>query len=628
MPTAKPIEAAGPASLSLDFTTLRDAYAAGTLRPREVLAACIDAIERNGSNPVWISRVDTARLFARADELDKLDAASAARLPLFGIPFAVKDNIDVAGMPTTAGCPAYAYTPPVSATVVQKLLDAGAILLGKTNLDQFATGLTGTRSPFGACRNAFDPTYIAGGSSSGSAVAVAAGMVSFALGTDTAGSGRVPAAFNNIVGLKPSRGLISAAGVVPACQSLDCVSIFALTVADAREVLRAADGFDARDPYSRPDRSRHSTPGAAFRFGVPRADQLEFFHDRDAERQFSASVERMRAIGGTPVEFDFSPFARVAQMLYGGPWTAERYAAIRDFLVGHSYELLPVTRDIILSAARHTAADAFAALHELQGLKQETAGLWAGIDCMLVPSTPTIYGIGEVEADPFQLNTNLGYYTNFVNLLELCAVAVPSGFRDDGLPCGVTLIAPALHEDPLCDIAARCHQAAQVPLGATGNPMPAMAPAERKTEASTAVEVQLAVVGAHLSGEPLNHQLTRRGGKLLRKCLTASGYRLYLLPDTAPPKPGLRRTDEDGLNGIEVEVWSLGIGEFGEFAAEVPPPLGIGSVTLEDGAVVKGFICEGHALEHALDISHFGGWKNYLAHADGGRVRKQANGRR
>jgi allophanate hydrolase len=385
-----------------------------------------------------------------------------------------------------------------------------------------------------------------------------------------------------------------------------------LTVADAQRVLRATQGYDTADPYSRRERTpRASSFGDSFYFGIPAKAQLEFFHDSDAERQFDQSVARMRSIGGASVEIDFSPFLQAARLLYGGPWTAERFTAIKSFLVSHESELLPVIRDIILPAASYTAVQTFDAMYALESLKQQTAATWAEIDMLLVPTIPTIYRIEEVDADPIRLNANLGYYTNFVNLLDLCGVAIPSGIRDDGLPAGMTMLAPALNEDALCRIAARCHAAAALPLGATGNF--ASKDALDSLEHLPTGAVYLAVVGAHLSGQPLNHQLTDRGGTLVRQCRTAPGYRLYALGASVPSKPGLKRTNETALAGIEVEIWALPITELGAFTAEVPSPLGIGTITLEDGEEVKGFVCETYAFETALDISHYGGWRNYLS---------------
>jgi len=345
-------------------------------------------------------------------------------------------------------------------------------LIGKTNLDQFATGLVGTRSPYGACTNAIDPRYIAGGSSSGSAVTVALNLVSFALGTDTAGSGRVPAGFNNIVGLKPTRGAISAAGVVPACRSLDCVSIFAFTAGDAWDVYRVARGYDAADPYSRhPEPSVHA-PAGRFRCGVPAASQLDFCGDAEAARMFSRGIALVERAGGSIVEIDYAPFRAAAELLYHGPWLAERLAAIREFFTAHQNEMHPVTRAIIAKGADYSAVDAFEAAYRLQDLKRQAASEMNGIDVLAVPTAPTIYTIAQVEADPIGLNSNLGLYTNFVNLLDLAAISIPSGMRADSLPAGITLVAPAFSEPLLCELGARLHQLSGMSLGATRFELP------------------------------------------------------------------------------------------------------------------------------------------------------------
>lgn len=591
---------------SLDFAALRRAYRAGGLAPDRVAEEVLARIARHRDNPIWISLVPERELLARAAALAR-DARARERLPLYGLPFAVKDNIDVAGMPTTAACREFAYTPSRSATAVDRLLDAGAMLVGKTNLDQFATGLVGARSPYGAVRNAFDPAFIAGGSSSGSAVAVALGLASFALGTDTAGSGRVPAGFNNVVGLKPTRGLVSTAGVVPACRTLDCISVFALTCADARAVLEVLDAADPADEFARESRAAAWGPDGAFRFGVPREDALRFFGDRDYARLFDAAVGRLRGLGGTPVAIDLAPFLGAAELLYDGPWIAERYAALRGFLDRRPEAVLPVTREVIDTARRYTAADAFEAAYRLAALKRDTAGVWATVDVLLLPTAGTIYRIAEVEADPIGLNANLGRYTNFVNLLDLAAVAVPSGFRSDGLPFGVTLVARALRDRWLAWLGDRYHRATGAKLGATDVALPAAAPS-RPREPET---VQVAVVGAHLSGQPLNGQLTERGAALVRTCRTAPLYRLYALPGANPPKPGLVRAAPGA--SIEVEVWQMPLAGYGSFVAGIPAPLGIGTLELEDGSRVQGFVCEAHATATALDISEYGGWRAWLA---------------
>ena len=560
------------------------------------ISAVFDEIETEPLNPVWISLADRATATARARDID-------AKLPLAGVPFAVKDNIDVAGMPTTAGCPAYAYVPTRTATVVQRLLDAGAVLVGKTNLDQFATGLVGVRSPYGACSSVFDDRYISGGSSSGSAVAVAKGLVAFALGTDTAGSGRVPAAFNNLVGLKPTRGLLSTSGVVPACRSLDCVSIFAADTAMAERVWRVAQGFDASDPFSRtaaPGEGAAPWLGGSFRFGVPRDEQLAFFGDEESPALYRAAIERLESIGGTRVSVDFVPFRDAAALLYSGPWVAERHAAIGEFVDLNPEAVHPVVGKIVRGAASKTAADAYRGTYQLEALKRAAATQWASIDVMLLPTAGTIYTKEAVEADPIQLNTNLGYYTNFVNLMDLAAVALPAGFRADGLPFGVSLIGPAFSDAALLALASQCSSGS---LDALPDPLSASPPGC----------INVAVVGAHLTGQPLNRQLTEGGARLVQSCRTSPEYRFYALANTTPPKPGLVREPGFEGPGIALEIWAVPEHQFGSFVAGVPPPLGIGSVQLDTGDWVKGFICEPAGIAGATDITESGGWKNYLA---------------
>jgi allophanate hydrolase len=483
--------------------------------------------------------------------------------------------------------------------VVQALMDAGAIPIGKTNLDQFATGLVGTRSPHGACSSVFHSDYISGGSSSGSAVAVASGMASFALGTDTAGSGRVPAAFNGLVGLKPTRGVLSARGVVPACRTLDCVSIFARSCRDAHTVWLAARGADLGDAFSREPRpGEAAAPWLAdgFAFGVPPPDQLEFFGDGEAERLYLAAVQRMEALGGRKVVIDFRIFRAAADLLYAGPWVAERYAAIRDFIDNHAGEMNPVVRGIIEGARRYSAADTFAAEYQLAALRVQTEREWESMDVMLLPTTGTIYTHEAVAADPVKLNINLGYYTNFVNLLDLAAVAVPAGMRPNGLPFGVSLIGRAFSDEALLAVADRF-------VGGRGIELATRFPGC----------IAVAVVGAHLSGQPLNRQLTDRGARLWKTCRTAPGYRLYALQGTMPPKPGLVRDPAYEGAGIEVEVWAIPEDRFGGFVAEIPPPLGIGNATLDDGGAVKCFICEPYAIGQSPEITRYGGWRKYLA---------------
>ena len=558
----------------------------------EMITTLYGRLENGPLNPVWISLVPREVALERAREVE-----TRSDLPLAGMTFAVKDNIDVAGMPTTAGCPAYAYTPSSSATVVQRLLEAGAVLIGKTNMDQFATGLVGTRSPFGACSCVFDERYISGGSSSGSAVAVAKGRVTFALGTDTAGSGRVPAAFNNLIGLKPTRGLLSTSGVVPACRTLDCVSILARTSGEAHAVLCVARGFDWTDPFSRTPRpGEDAAPwlNGPFRFGVPRREQLEFFGDGEAEALYEAALGKVEQMGGEKVEIDFSVFRGAADLLYAGPWVAERLAAIRTFLRDHAAEMNPVVRGIIAGGERYSAVDTFEAEYRLQDLRRAAAQQWTTMDVLVLPTTGTIYTHEQVASDPVKMNTNLGFYTNFVNLLDLAAVAAPAGFRTNGLPFGISFIGPAFSDEALIALA-------DVYLGAI-TPLLKSAPGC----------VELAVVGAHLSGQPLNGQLVQRGARLKRTCRTAPGYRLYALEGTKPAKPGLVRDEEFEGPGIEVEVWVMPIDQFGSFVAEVPPPLGIGSATLQNGDSVKCFLCEPYAVSSAVEITALGSWRSYL----------------
>jgi len=538
-------------------------------------------------DPIWISRV------SREESI-----RSKEGLPLSELTFAVKDNMDVEGMVTTAGCPAFGYTAEQTAPVVQLLLDAGATLVGKTNMDQFATGLTGARSPYGACSSVFDERYISGGSSSGSAVAVAKGLVDFSLGTDTAGSGRIPAAFNGLIGLKPTRGLLSTRGVVPACRSLDCVSVFTRSPALALQVLRVARQFDPKDPYSRTARpGEGAAPWAngPFRFGVPGQSALEFFGDEEAVALYDASLQQLEAIGGERVEIDFELFRRAASLLYAGPWVAERLAAIESFLGKHYTDMNPVVRDIIEGGRNYSAVDAFRGEYKLRALQQEAEQQWRRMDVLALPTTGTIYTHEQVAAEPVKRNSDLGYYTNFVNLMDLAAVAVPAGVRPNGLPFGISLIGPAFSDEALLNLGSR-FLGADEPL-VKGQPGC----------------IQVAVVGAHLTGQPLNWQLTSREARLVKTARTSSSYRLYALEGTKPPKPGL--VSEPGFTGpgIEVEIWAVPEDRFGSFVAEIPAPLGIGNTILNDGSQVKCFICEPYALAGAKEITSFGGWRSYLA---------------
>jgi allophanate hydrolase len=599
----------------MDISSLEIAYRNGTSTPTEVVARVYDEIARAGEQPVWITLVSKEENLTRVRALEADPAALA--LPLYGIPFAVKDNFDVEGLPTTAACPSYSRVGAQTATAVQRLIDAGAILIGKTNMDQFATGLVGTRTPYGICSSVFDEKYISGGSSSGSAVAVARGWVSFSLGSDTAGSGRVPAAFNNLVGLKPTRGLISAHGLLPACRTLDCVSIFAETCADAARILAVARGFDAADDYS-----RTSAPGegaapwsatAEFRFGVPTAQSMEFFGDHDAEARYRSAVDALVELGGEAIPFDYRPFADTARLLYQGPWVAERLAAIRDFLAGDPEGVDPTVGAIIRGAERYSAVDAFEAAYKLEALKRETAAVFEQADFLLLPTAPTQYTIEAVLASPVELNTKLGFYTNFVNLLDLAAVAVPAGFKASGLPFGVSLIGSAFTDDALLRVADRLHRRMAKTLGGSKREL-AVAPLLGVSPAPAGC-VLMAVVGAHLTGQPLNWQLTQRGSRLAATTHTHGDYRLYALANTTPAKPGLVYAPGFGGAGIEVEVWAMPEDTVGSFLNAIPPPLALGTIRLADGSMVKGFLCEPAGIEGAQEITHLGGWRKFLAAA-------------
>ncbi|ABM63125.1 allophanate hydrolase [Halorhodospira halophila] len=592
----------------LTVTELLAAYRNGTRNLRDELARARAAALADHHH-AWIRVLDEDQLAAYTRPLEDRDPAE---LPLYGVPFAIKDNIDLAGVPTTAGCPDYAYTPETSAFVVQRLIDAGAVPVGKTNLDQFATGLVGTRSPYGACPNAFHRDYIAGGSSSGSALATALGQVPFALGTDTAGSGRVPAAFNNLIGLKPTCGRLSTRGVVPACRSLDTVSIFAGTASDAGHILAAAGAYDATDPYARraqpPALGPGRIPAHGFRFAVPPSEQCAFFGNEATPGLFERAVARLQALGGVAVERDFSPFLEAARLLYEGPWVAERYAAIRDFIDRQPESLLPVTRQIIGAGSQPLAADAFEAAYRLQALRRQAETTWEEVDLAITPTAGTLPSQAAVAAEPVARNSELGYYTNFMNLLDCSAVAVPAGFQDNGLPFGVTLFAPAFYDTDLLSLAGQLQAALVNRLGATGRPLPPTEP----PPCAPGHAVELAVCGAHLSGLPLNHQLTERRGRHLATMHTAPRYRLYALPGSEPQRPGLVRDRRDGA-AIEVEVWSLPAQEVAGFMAGIAAPLGIGRVELADGRWIPGFLCESAATEGAEEITHLGGWRRYVS---------------
>jgi allophanate hydrolase len=596
--------------LSLDFHSLRTRYAAGTLTPTALVEQLADAWQASQAKHVWIHLATKAALLAAASELERRRAAGEA-LPLYGLPCAVKDNIDVAGMPTTAACPGFSHIAAESAFVVERLLLAGALVVGKANLDQLATGLVGVRSPYGVAENPFDAERVPGGSSSGSAVAVASGLVSFALGTDTAGSGRIPASFNNLVGLKPTRGVLSTSGVVPACRSLDCVSVFALTVPDACEVAEIAAGPDKNDAYSRPDADRvRFLPGhvqAPFRFGVPSAPYLTELDYGGTRADFERAVERLTRLGGVPVELDFEPFHATGQMLYEGAFVAERAASLHAILSQNPSGVLPVISKVLSRAEGFSAKDAFLGAQTLAEHARRTRLAWPSMDLFIVPTTPFFPKVSEVEADPIGLNSRLGALMNFANLLDLSALAVPSDLRADGLPFGITLFGKRDADAYLAAIGQAFQRDVAGTLGKTSARLPPAPEPPRPRPGN----LLLSVVGAHLSGQPLNKQLTELSATLVRCCKTAAEYRLYALPNTVPPKPGLVRVSSGG-SAIEVEVWELTPEAFGQFMKGVPAPMTIGTCILEDGSKVHGFGCEPCALEGATDISEFGGWRGYL----------------
>ncbi|MCH2556136.1 MAG: allophanate hydrolase [Alcanivorax sp.] len=577
----------------------RSAYRRKKLTPVSAMKA-LSALLQDSERALWIHLLDESSLLAQAERL------SDPALPLYGVPFAVKDNIDVGSLPTTAACPAYAYSAKETAPAVQALLDAGAILVGKTNLDQLATGLVGVRSPYGEVPNPFNGDYVTGGSSSGSAAVVSLGLVPFALGTDTAGSGRVPAALTNIVGLKPTKGSMSTRGVVPACRTLDCISVFAVSVDDAETVFDIYKGFDEQDGYA-----RHAPAGVPTalpekpRLGVPK--DTPWFGDDQAAAAWQRQLQELDTIAEL-VPMDLEVLHETARLLYQGPWVAERYT-VAEPLLEDPDALLPVIRDVILPARDMSAADGFRAQYQLADLRRQADQLMAGIDALVVPSTPGIYTRAAVNADPITLNSQLGTWTNFVNLLDMCALALPGGFRDgDGLPTGITLIGPAWYDAALAEFGRRWQRHRPWKAGVTDQ-QPALPAAEDDKDRDDGT-VTVAVVGAHLSGMPLNYQLTERHGVLLETTRTAPCYRLYALANTTPPKPGLIRADDGAA--IEIELWKLPITEFGSFVALIPGPLGMGTLETEDGRRVKGFICEGWAIPDAKDITALGGWRNYI----------------
>jgi allophanate hydrolase len=593
--------------LSFDLQSLRAFYADAGL-PTAIIAEVYRRIRALNDPGIFIALSDEPAVTARAAALAKGDRE---HLPLYGVPFAVKDNIDVAGIQTTAACPGFAYQPGATAPCVQRLLDAGAILIGKTNLDQFATGLVGVRSPFPIPRNAIDATLAPGGSSSGSAVAVAQGLVTFALGTDTAGSGRIPAGLNNIVGLKPTLGAVSTTGVVPACRTLDCVSVFALTVDDASVAYAAMAAYDSTDPYSKA--VTVSPPGPAIpqvSIGVPRAEDLRFFGDDLQAEAWTKALAVLQANGARLVPVDMTPFFETAALLYEGPWVAERHAAIADVLARQPDIVHPVTRGIIEGANGFSASALFKAQYRLAALKRETAGIWKSISMLAVPTTPVAPTLAALAADPITPNSRCGTYTNFVNLLDQAALAVPGPFRADGRAAGVTFIGPAGSDGMLASHGRMFHRACGVTLGATGRPLPAK---DMEHPSSPDHRIEIVVVGAHLSGMPLNHELTSNGGVFRRAVATTADYRFHALKGGPPKRPGLLRVADGTGMPVLTEVWALPPEGFGRFIQGIPSPLGIGTLRLADGTTPKGFLVEPEGLVDAEDISRFGGWRAYIA---------------
>ncbi|WP_373350386.1 allophanate hydrolase [Acinetobacter bereziniae] len=545
----------------------------------------------------WIEIASSAQIQM---QIEYLKTQNCDDLPLYGVPFAVKDNIDVAGFHTTAACKDAKYLANTDAFVIAKLKKAGAVVVGKTNLDQFATGLVGVRSPYGAVKNSFNPEYISGGSSSGSSVAVANGIVPFSLGTDTAGSGRVPAGHNNIVGLKPTKGWFSTTGLMPACRTLDVISIFALTSDDAWLVATLMQGNDKTDAYSRSHPANVATQFSKGKIAIPA--QLEFYGDIESEKAFKIAVERVQALGYEVESIDFTDFNLLARALYNDAWVAERTVAVEARV--SRQQAHPVIAEIIAQADQFKATDTFKAEYQRAELAQKINLQLQAYDALMVPTSPTIYRISEVEADPLNKNSHMGAYTNFVNFADLAAIALPNIIRADGLPSGVTFIASAWYDQALAKFAQQWQTLTELPLGTSSYRY------QKSFEIESQNSVKLAVVGAHLSAMPLNFQLTTRQATLLAKTRTAKSYKLFALKNTVPPKPGLQ-FDIDGT-AIEVEVWEIPLANFGAIVAEVPSPLGIGNLQLEDGTWVKGFICEAYAIQEAVDISHFGGWRAYI----------------
>ncbi len=592
-------------NLPFTLSALHEAYAAGA-SPSDVIDEIFTRLNAVNDPGIFIHLCDRESLKAEAAALGAFDP----NLPLWGIPYAAKDNIDVAGIETTAGCPAYAYTPDADAFVIANLRAAGAIMIGKTNLDQFATGLVGVRTPYGAPLNAVDPEIVPGGSSGGSGVIVGHGIVTFSLGTDTAGSGRVPAALNNIVGLKPTLGALSASGVVPACRTLDTISIFALTVDDAYAAFAAARGFDPSDAYSKPLVHEPLTAQPLpLRVGVPDAASIEFFGDDVQQASFDRDIARLAEMGGTIEYVDFKPLYAIADMLYEGAWVAERYTVIEDLLASDRDAIHPVTRKIITHAESMSAADAFRGFYRLAELRRAAEPMLKHLDMLCVPTIPTFYSVADLEADPVTPNSNNGTYTNFVNLLDMCGIAVPTAPRSDGRPGSVTLLAGAGKDAAVAAIARGFEANCTRNMGATSH----LVPAPPALDNAPSDRIELAVCGAHMADLPLNWQLTDLGATFVRRAKTSADYKFYALAGGPPARPGLLRSEGPDKGAIALEVWSLPKTAFGSFIAGIPAPLSIGTVELSDGSLVKGFLCEATGVKGATDITEIGDWRAFLA---------------
>lgn len=594
----------------LGFTALQQAYASAAITPAQVMADIRIRAAQKANYNIWLHLLTEAE---QAPYIEALAQKKPEEHPLWGIPFAIKDNIDLANIPTTAGCEAFAYTPNQSAQVVQQLIDAGAIPVGKTALDQFATGLNGTRSTIGPCHNSFNPEYISGGSSSGSAVALALGLCSFSLGTDTAGSGRVPACFNNLVGLKPSRGLLSATGLVPACRSLDCISIFAFNTDDANSALSVTQGFDANDDFSRSnpfsnDSRHYGLRTGPLTIGVIPPAQLNFFGDDDYQNAYQATLQVLSENGMQLVEIDYAPFDEAARLLYDGPWVAERYLATQPLIDEQPEAIFPVVRDIIAPGGKPRATDLFKAEYRLNGLRRACQAQIASVDCLLTPTAGRHFTIAQMLEEPIKRNSELGYYTNFMNLADLASVAIPTQLTSSGMPFGITLVGQAFSDRALLAIGNRLQHLFPLNKGAT----PFAAKPSNTTPTTNPNTVDVVVCGAHLEGLPLNWQLTERGALLKCRTKTSPCYRLYALAGGPPFRPALVQDNTQGA-AIDVELWTLPVSEFGSFVAGIPAPLGIGKVQLHDGTQACGFICEGQGVLDAKEITHLGSWRTYLS---------------